>query len=832
MNAISTKNKNGRVQAQPAKHWRVTSAALAVALLAGGWSFSAQALVLGQIRVNSALGEPLKAEIPVTQLTADEALSLQVRIAPPSDFSGRGLVYSSAISSMRVSFEKTGATTGILRLNSQQRPIQDPFMDVLMDLTWRTGSMQRSYTMLIDPPSTIAVAPAPILAPRNEPVVRNESPTAVAPRPVGNLPQAGADGVRREHISTQLLTGNGAQATPANPVRVAPTNSTATSQPPVRPQTSQPQRGSEDFSVRVARGQTLGQIAASMKPANVSTEQMLVALYNANPSAFINRNINWVRAGVTLRIPSESEIAAVSRAEARRTVSEHARNFNDHRRQTAQAATPVSRPDTITHATGGAVTARPANSGAAAQPDRVLQITSGEQAKPEDTQVAINTQRQEGAQRIDEIKTNQNELDSLRNSIGGNDSATSGSIVSTTNEPVATTPPPLVVEPQGGNNSVQAGVPTDVPAAVNNAPVEVTPPVEVAPPVNVPAEQANTPVRPPVVQPGDLATNSVPVPQKDFIDELLDEPLIPLGGLAVVLLAGFVGLRVLRRRKQEVDLIDEDPESVVDSFFADNISQQTTTDNMLDQSTSIYAASQLDTNADVDPVQEADVYLAYGRDEQAAEILRDALQAEPSRVALHAKLCEVYARQSKINEFNEQASQLRALTRGEGADWNRVAKLGETLAPSNPLFTAAVPQSGFAANFAPPAQTSTPFAAPAQQQASTSMNWDMAEPAKPTASAGAQSAQGSEGGYGFSDISLDLSNDGNRDSMFAPSGSLSTSIIADDDDEGPVTRLALAEEFLAIGNKNDAKEIVQEVLAESLSDDVKARATALLDQTK
>jgi len=99
-----------------------------------------------------------------------------------------------------------------------------------------------------------------------------------------------------------------------------------------------------------------------------------------------------------------------------------------------------------------------------------------------------------------------------------------------------------------------------------------------------------------------------------------------------------------------------------------------------------YSLSQLDAIGDVDPVAEADVYLAYGRDLQAEEILKEAMRGCPERLAIRTKLLEVYAKRRDTKGFELLATQLFALTRGEGEDWAKAQQLGAEIDPENPLF--------------------------------------------------------------------------------------------------------------------------------------------------
>ena len=99
-----------------------------------------------------------------------------------------------------------------------------------------------------------------------------------------------------------------------------------------------------------------------------------------------------------------------------------------------------------------------------------------------------------------------------------------------------------------------------------------------------------------------------------------------------------------------------------------------------------YSLSQLDAIGDVDPVAEADVYLAYGRDLQAEEILKEAMRANPERMAIRAKLLEVYAKRRDTRGFEQLAGQMYALTGGDGEDWHKAQELGLSIDAENPLY--------------------------------------------------------------------------------------------------------------------------------------------------
>jgi pilus assembly protein FimV len=100
----------------------------------------------------------------------------------------------------------------------------------------------------------------------------------------------------------------------------------------------------------------------------------------------------------------------------------------------------------------------------------------------------------------------------------------------------------------------------------------------------------------------------------------------------------------------------------------------------------VYSPSQLDAAGDVDPVAEADVYLAYGRDLQAEEILKEAMRTQPQRVAIHAKLLEIYGKRRDVKAFELVATEAFNLTNGHGPEWEHICELGQDIDPSNAMY--------------------------------------------------------------------------------------------------------------------------------------------------
>ena len=178
-----------------------------------------------------------------------------------------------------------------------------------------------------------------------------------------------------------------------------------------------------------------------------------------------------------------------------------------------------------------------------------------------------------------------------------------------------------------------------------------------------------------------------------------------------------------RKRRDAGDSVFIESRIPKDSFFGASGGESVDTKNRGNSvvSSLSYSPSQLDAG-DVDPVAEADVYLAYGRDLQAEEILREALRVNPERTAIHLKLLEIHAKRRDLRAYEALAADVHKLTGGTGTDWNRVVELGKDLDPGNPLYetgsrgVSAAEAAAFAGTLAAapaPAPAAPPAPAPA-----------------------------------------------------------------------------------------------------------------------
>ncbi|MBK7663444.1 MAG: LysM peptidoglycan-binding domain-containing protein [Sterolibacteriaceae bacterium] len=636
---------------------------------------------LGRLSVMSALGQPLRAEVELSA-SREELSSLSARLASPETFKQAGIEYAPALSSLKFKVDRRPNGQAVLKISSD-RPINDPFLDVMFELNWANGRLVREYTFLLDPAD--AGKPRDAVA-----------PTAPA-APVASTP-----------------TTAPSDAKPAS----APASSTAA------PAASGPKSGAAaGGAYTVRRGDTLSKIAGENLHYGVSVEQMLVALYNRNQDAF-EGNMNRLKAGKILSIPDREAATAVAQPEARRIVSAQVADFNVYRGKLAAAAKAApAAPSESQQAAGGKIAPKVDERAPAAAPGqdqvKVSKTEAGKDGKadPKLTQkiaqleedvVAKDRALKEANSRVSDLQKNVEELKKLVE-LKNQDLAAVQQQAAAAKKPAVPEKPAAPVEPP---KSVEAAKPAELAKPVEAAkpveppkPVEATKPAEPAKPVEMakPAETAAPPAvaeaKPePKPEPPKPAAKPAPKPTEPteppgFFSELLDNPATLIGGGG--LLALLVGWGVVRARNRSGGAEPSLPAPSIapsthsgNSVFGTAGGQSVDTSSQIQTDFSQSAMTAIDADEGVDPVAEADVYMAYGRDAQAEEILLDALKNEPTRHAIHVKLLEIYAQRKNAKQFENLATQLYGLTSGSGADWEKAAAMGAAFDPDNPLYGA------------------------------------------------------------------------------------------------------------------------------------------------
>ena len=353
--------------------------AAAVATLVGLCSTQALALSLGRLTVESALGEAFRAQVDIAAISEEEAATLKTTVASPEAYKAVGLNYNPALPGMNIALQKRANGSYYFQLSSEQS-INDPFIDLILEANWASGRLVRSYAMLFDTPKpktpdAVDVTPAQLTAPA--------TPSAAAPAPVPTVTPAPLPAPA---------------TTPATPTTPAPAKAAAT----------QPAE-----SVKVKAGDTAGAIAATLKPANISLDQMLVAMLAANPDAFIQGNVNLLNAGATLSLPSAEQASATSAAQAQQIIVTQSKDFNALRAKLAGSA-PMTAVDMADRQASGKVQAKvEEKKSAAPTPDKLTLSKGAVQSNAAEDNLAKERSGKETASRSAEIAKNLSDLNKL-----------------------------------------------------------------------------------------------------------------------------------------------------------------------------------------------------------------------------------------------------------------------------------------------------------------------------------------------------------------------------------------------------------------------------------
>lgn len=628
------------------------AAALAVASCMSLTPLFAEAAGLGKLTVLSGLGQPLRAELDIGA-TKDELAGMSARLAPQDVFRQAGVDFASVLLDLRFAVEKRPGGNAVVKVTSS-RPINEPFLDFLVELNWPAGRLVREYTFLLDPPEIAAKQTA---------------------RPVAEA--------RVVETVRGAASAEGRQASGSMGARPS-------AQPRVAADTAA--RPADGNGRVVQPSETLRKIANETQYDGVSLEQMLVGLFRHNPDAFLGENVNRLKAGAILNVPEKSVVESVSPAEARKIYVAQTSDWNTYRQKLAASTskTAAKADEAGAQASSGKITAKveeklvPAEQSKdqvkVARTDAAAKGTTDAKAAESAEQVAREKALKDAQERLAVLEKNVNELQKL---------------LEMKNQKLAELQQPAKKEEPKPVEAVKPVEPPKPEPKVEPAakPVEAPKPAEEPKPVEPakPAEPAKVETPKPAEAPKVVVPPPLPVEEPGFVDSLMEDPLpLAAGGGILALLAAYFALK--RRRSQATSLETTAapmPSSLgPNSVFRMTGGQSVDTGNTPPQTGdfSQTGPGTIDTD-EVDPVAEADVYMAYGRDTQAEEILLEALQKDPQRTAIHAKLLEIYANRRSLKQFETLASELYAQTAGIGPDWEKVALLGASLDPGNPLYT-------------------------------------------------------------------------------------------------------------------------------------------------
>ena len=676
---------------------------------------------LGKLTVLSVLGQPLRAEVDLSA-SRDELTSLAARLASPEAFRQAGIEYLPAMAGMRMTVDKRANGQPYLRLTSE-RSINEPFLDVLVEMNWASGRLVREYTFLLDPPEAQPATPA-VATPVTLPEAPLLAPPAPAPAPIATAP-----------APAPIVTAPAALEPSLPPAQLAavPVEAAAAKLQPrprpaeVRPMPAPPAAPAPTRLVK--QGDTLGKIAQQNRPDGVSLDQMLVALFRSNEDAFEGGNMNRLKAGKILALPDEAAVKAVDESVATKTVLAQSVDFNAYRRKLAAAAASSSAkaPEVQQQASGkiqpkveDKVAAAPAGKDkleiSKSQAAKDAKVAAAEKAGAkrmaalEEDVVARDKALTDAKGRIAALEKNIDDLKKLvelknqnmallqRQAQQAQAKAETPAVAPAKPETAKAEPPkpavakPEAPKPEPAKSELAKPEPAKPELAKAEAakveeakPEEAKPaeaPKPLAPPPAAPAADAKPPVVKPVVP---------PPPPPGLLDES-PELVYGGGGLAALLLA-YAAYAVRRRKQAAAGSLRAPTSRKADSAFASNSvigstggQSVDTTNSSLHTDFSQSGMAALDGDEGVDPVAEADVYMAYGRDTQAEEILLEALKTDPTRHTIHLKLLEIYSARKSLKQFENIATDLYSQTGGVGPDWDKAALLVHKIDPENPLY--------------------------------------------------------------------------------------------------------------------------------------------------
>jgi len=732
--------KGWALHKMPYKTW--LWAALLVAL-----PWVAHAAGLGKLTVLSPLGRPLLAEVDLVSVRKDEIATLTARIAPPEAFTQANIRYSPALVGVRLSIERRADGQPYIKIIST-RPVNDPFIDLLIELNWSQGRLVREYTALIDPPgytptplalltpvepsvvpeprapapaTPIAAAPAvappaaaPVAAASAAPPPASAAPVEVAPAapspapmaPVEAAPAAAPSSAPAAPVEAapaaalpaptapiEAAPAAPSSAPPAPPAAVAakPAPSLAPTAPVVAKPRAKPAAAtrpavpakteSREYGP-VKEGDTLYGIARSVKPEGITLEQMLVSLYQANRDAFVG-NMSRLKTGKILRIPEEGEIAAIAQPEAAKEVRMQATDWHAYRRRLADAAGESPAQESKSAASGKITTAVQDKAAGRETPKEVLKLSKGEPTASGKSRSSKGAPRQ-AAERArlleEEVAAREKALTEANERIAHLEKTlhnmqrlleVKGQLPGV---PDATTPPPAKSEP------AKTSAPGDPGQMAAKAPesgqpaVAAAPPPAAAPPQgeSLKAEARKAATVTPAAKPKPV--NIIAQAPPDLIDQILAEPLYLVAAGGLLTLLGGTGYWFVRRRsgrirdeEREFARIEPQPPDLMPDAFPPPI---------------------VESEERVDPLAEADLYLSFGRDEQAEEVLKEVLAQDPANEEAQLRMLQIHAGRNDSAAFERIARELHVRTQGTGENWLKAAALGYALDSGNALYAA------------------------------------------------------------------------------------------------------------------------------------------------
>jgi len=632
------------------------------------------AIGLGDINLDSALNEPLRAEIDLLSATPEELAGLTIGLASAETFTRYGIERPFYLQEMQFNIVDGGVNDSKVQIRSRS-PITEPFLTFLVEATWTSGRLLREYTVLLDPPT---YAP---------PLVQQER-AVTAPR--RSTP---SDSARIERQPAPQMPAPAPQPAPTSR-QPTPTFS-SDSAPPVD---DRPYETNASGEYIVLRGETLWSWATRVRPdSRLTINQTMLAIFEANPDAF-GGNINILREGALLRIPSANDIFQISRGDALDEVKRQHSAWSGTSGTTATTATA----DTTT--TPSLTLVPPDEDFAIDYDDDAPYEPVSREVEIEDRISELESVNVENQPSLIEIRDN--ELAALRQELAN----IRGEIY----EPLF-------------DDAIDD---RDAPPTSD----DLFPDMD-----EVMADDSDEVV----VDAEDVADTTIPTgvirPSQDSGKSIVDQVLDVVTGIWGIIGGSLilVGGALIWFMRRESDDDDDDDISAIEELDADDISvdeldatnrmqaptpeeamvvveQDSSINPLLDAGETVEApiseitVSALDATGSVesiedtfssetavnldqsDPIAEADFHMAYGLYDQAADLINGALEADATDKGLMSKLCEIYFVWGNRDAFIDAATRLKAAVGDAGnPEWDKIVIMGQQIASDHEMFAGA-----------------------------------------------------------------------------------------------------------------------------------------------
>jgi pilus assembly protein FimV len=623
--------------------------------------WSAKALELGPLSLNARLGQSLQAEIALGNLNGVSVDQLKAKIGNSEAYKRMGMEYTPLIQSLQIEVQKRPNDTAVLVLKSDSL-LRDPYLDLIVELSWPAGQLTKDYIVLLDP--------------------QLKQSSAINPAGQALTPAATAVGV----------------TTPVQAASLAAATAPATRSDSKASNIAGKNSNRSEKAVTVRYGDTAAAIAREHQPAGVSLDQMLLAMLRQNAHAFVKNNVNRLRADVNLDIPSAESMGNVSSAEARQEISAQAKDFAEYRRQLALASSQVVEQKKTRQIagklSGGVLSVKPLTADKPAS-DQLKLSNKLPISRDANVQAKISgkSEAEEKLARLSALSQNLQQIKGLaETSPGKNQGKDVNSVVQVE---------ALNIENKG---DAAKGVGLALPAAGLSAmgTKEPTIATTVSPPspttstadvLTKPAPQMNAVV---------TTSNKPSPPPKSEIPVLPEDNGVDWLWIGLMALTFILGIGLIYRVRQQKNKTKKRGDSIFpatrqesEAFFnvagggheVDVSAQQVQpAANPPSRSNESNNSAMAPSNMEIDPVAEADVYLAYGREQQAEEILREAREKDPKNLALLSKLAEIYAQRMNVAAFEKIVKDVQQITGARGPEWEKIQLLGQKLVPNNPLY--------------------------------------------------------------------------------------------------------------------------------------------------